>query len=64
MKTPMAYVHNENHAEKKIAYFRRFWVKESRHSENISDEKCYLYRSMRPHCNALITINRTTVDRI
>ena len=28
--------------------FRRFWVKEPRHSENISDEKCYLYRGTRP----------------
>ena len=27
--------------------FRRFGVKEPRHSENISDENCYLYRIMR-----------------
>ena len=27
--------------------FRRFWVKTPRHSETISDEKCYLYRSTR-----------------
>lgn len=25
--------------------FRRFWVGEPRHAENVSDEKCYLYRS-------------------
>ena len=27
--------------------FRRFWAKEPRHSETISTEKCYLYRSTR-----------------
>ena len=27
--------------------FRRFWVKEPRHSENISAEMCYLYRRTR-----------------
>ena len=53
MKTPMAQGHNENHAvKKKMSYFihffsRRFWVKDPRHSETVSDEKCYLYRSMR-----------------
>ena len=31
-----------------MVYFRRFWVKEPRHSETISsDEKCHLYRSTR-----------------
>ena len=25
---------------------RRFWVKEPRHSETISDKNCYLYRSI------------------
>ena len=29
-----------------MAYSRRFWVKEPRHSETISDENCYLYHSM------------------
>ena len=33
-----------------MAYFRRFWVKEPRCSENISGENCYLYRSTR-HCS-------------
>ena len=35
---------NENHA-KKMANFRRNWVKEPRHSETIQDEKRYLHRS-------------------
>ena len=33
--------------EKKKNVLRRFWVKNPRRSENISDEKCYLYRSTR-----------------
>ena len=35
--------------KKKMAYIRRFWVKEPRRSETIPDEKChiYLHRSMR-----------------
>ena len=42
MTNPMAYVHNENHAQqKKGAYFRRFWVKELRHSETIFAKKRY-----------------------
>eukprot|EP00904_Undaria_pinnatifida_P008142 jgi/Undpi1/4458/HiC_scaffold_17.g07812.m1 len=32
-----------------MAYIRRFWQKEPRHSDTISDEKSYLDRSMRPH---------------
>ena len=31
--------------KKKMAYFGRFGVEEPRHSEAISDEKCYLCRS-------------------
>ena len=31
-----------------MACIRRFWVKEPRHSEAISREKCNLYRSTRP----------------
>ena len=34
---------------KKTTYLRHFWVQEPRHSENISDEKCYLYRSTPQH---------------
>ena len=38
--------------QKKMAhylfFFRRFWAKEPRHSETISDENCYLCRSLRP----------------
>ena len=34
--------------KKNGAYFRRFRVKELRHSETISDENCYLCRSTRP----------------
>ena len=34
--------------KKKMSYFRRFWVKEPRRSEKISEYECYLYRSMRP----------------
>ena len=30
-----------------MTYFGRFWVKDPRHSETISDEKCYIYRSTR-----------------
>ena len=32
-------------SQKKMAYFRRFGVKESRHSKKNSREQCYLYRS-------------------
>ena len=32
-----------------MAYLRRFWVKEPRHSETISHDKCYLNRSTRPY---------------
>ena len=44
--------HDENRAQTKMAYFRRFWVKvEFRHSETISAKKRYtlipLYRSTR-----------------
>ena len=37
--------------QNKMAYYllfsRQVWVKEPRHSENISDKKCHLYRCMR-----------------
>ena len=48
----LALVHNEHHAKKQMAFFfRRFFGdKEPCHSENISDEKCYLYRSRRLSC--------------
>ena len=32
--------------QKRNVFSGRFWVKKLRHSENISDEKCYLYRNM------------------
>ena len=41
MNNPMAYVHNENHANKNDFFCRRFWVKEPRHSENVSAKKRY-----------------------
>ena len=34
-------------------FFRRFWVKGLRHSETISDKKCYLSRSTRRKCNPM-----------
>ena len=38
---------DENHVQNNMAYdFQHLWVKKLRHSETISDEKCYLYRSM------------------
>ena len=46
-KIPWRRVHNENHAKKKMACFRRFRSKEPRHSENISDKNRYLHRSTR-----------------
>ena len=30
-----------------MANFRRFWIKEPRHSETVSDENCHLYRNNR-----------------
>ena len=33
----------------KMAWFRRFWGIEPRHSETVSDEICHLYRSIRRH---------------
>ena len=33
--------------KKNGSIFRRFWVKKSRHSDKISHEKLYLYRSTR-----------------
>ena len=38
MKTPMAYVHNEDNAK---TYFRAFWVKVPRHSEKFFARKRY-----------------------
>ena len=39
---------NKNQAKINGAYFRRFWVKETRHPENhFRQKKVYLYRSMR-----------------
>ena len=41
------------------AYFRRFWVKEPRHSETVSDRMWYLYRSAHRHISLLsLTIMR------
>ena len=31
-----------------MSYFRRFWIKKPRHSENVSDQKCYLCRRTCP----------------
>ena len=47
MKHLMAKVYKENLAttKKNDPIFRRFRVKERRRSENISDEKCYVYPS-------------------
>ena len=49
----MAEVYNDNHALKMayeyyLFFFRRFWDKEPRHSQNISHQNChYLHRSTR-----------------
>ena len=40
-------IQRESCKKRKMASFRRFWVKQPRQSENISDEKCYLCRSTR-----------------
>ena len=49
-KTPIGLGIQREKSCKKMAYyfsFRRVWLKEPRHSESISYEKRYLYRSMR-----------------
>ena len=45
----LEYINNENHhAKLRGRIFRRFWVKEPRHSENISAKKVvYLYRRVK-----------------
>ena len=43
-KIPWPRVHNENHAKQKgelFIFFRRFWVKEARHSETMFAKKRY-----------------------
>ena len=50
MKNPMAYVKRRESCKNKMSYFRRFWDKEPRHSENLSLFRRtvnYLYRSVR-----------------
>ena len=43
MKNPMASRGTQQEsAKKKMAYFRRFWVKGPRHSENVFDRKRYI----------------------
>ena len=37
-------IHDENRAKLRGRIVQRFWIKEPRHSETISDEKGYLYR--------------------
>ena len=49
MKTPWPRYTTRIMRKQMALYFRRFWVKEPHHSKTISDEKCYLYRSMHPH---------------
>ena len=58
MNNPTAEVRDDNHP-KKNSCFRQFWVKGPRHSENASDEKCYLCRSP---CRPFVLIGSTTVD--
>ena len=45
---PIAQVHEIAIFEPRLA-FRRFWVKEPRHSKNKRAEKCYPYRRTPPH---------------
>ena len=48
---------DENHAAENNLSFRRFWVKEAlSFIKNISDEKCYLYRSTRLNASFVSTI--------
>ena len=55
-------MHTENHAKKpKMACFRRFCVKEPRHSASISDENCYFYRSTSYHYTTLPYTHYTTL---
>ena len=42
--------------KKKMTCFRRFGVKEPRHSETISEENHYFYRSRRPRLNMIAVI--------
>ena len=46
MNNPMAWVYNEKYCNTRLK-FRRRWVKESRHSENVSAKNCYLYSGTR-----------------
>ena len=45
--------------QKKTSFFRRFWVKEPRHSETFSDEKCHLGRS--PRLQGFVMLRTTAV---
>ena len=51
MKSPMAPKYTTRIRQKKMGHSRRLWVKEPRHSETISPEKCYLYRTRRRFSN-------------
>ena len=56
-------IHNENHAKNMAYYlffFRRFWVKELRHSGNIFDEKRHLHRSPRRVIRAILELQNAT----
>ena len=46
---------------KKKSFLRRFWAKETRHSETISDKECCLYRSMLPTFVRTHGLNGTVV---
>ena len=45
--------------QKKMSYFRRFWVKELRHSEATLDQKgFYLCRSTRPQPSLVVAASK------
>ena len=59
-------IHDENRSQILAYYlfiFQRFWVKEPRHSETISDQKCYLHRGPQGEClvSAVAMVFRTQV---
>ena len=45
MNDPMAEAYSERYCNTRLK-IRRFYVKELRHSANVSAKKCYLYRSV------------------
>ena len=48
MKNPHRLGTQQESRKKKGVFPTIFWVKKPRHSENVSHEKCYLYRSTCP----------------